>query len=111
MIVAIANSVPNPPALPESIIPLDKLVHFGEYFALGFLLLRAATIIRWRRALLWALIIGLSVGIADELHQAYIPTRVPDPADATADGVGVACGAFAFILLRRRATKSEETES
>jgi VanZ family protein len=107
VIVAIANSIPNPPSLPTSILPLDKLVHFGEYFALGFLLLRAVTLMRWQRALLCTLIVGISVGIADELHQAYIPTRIPDPADATADGIGVLCGALGFLPLRRRGTTKE----
>ncbi|MFB3887781.1 MAG: VanZ family protein [Thermodesulfobacteriota bacterium] len=49
-------------------------------------------------------IIALIVGIADEIHQSYIPTRDASVLDVLLDFTGIALTLFLFsILLKKRA--------
>jgi VanZ family protein len=87
----------------------DKIPHALEYGILGFLLVRAIRgtelLQRSVPAGLVALIIGLSVALADELFQAYVPGRQSDPFDYMADSAGLAL-AIVFFLVLRGATRS-----
>ena len=82
----------------------DKLVHACEYGVLGFLLVRAlrgTNIVSTSvPAALVAILIGLSVGLADEIYQAYVPGRMSDPLDYAVDALGLVVSALLFLLLR-----------
>jgi VanZ family protein len=82
----------------------DKAAHAVEYGILGFLLVRAIRgtelLQRSLPAGLVALIIGLAVGLADELYQAYVPGRESDPFDYLADSTGLALAVVLFLVLR-----------
>jgi VanZ family protein len=81
----------------------DKLVHACEYGVLGFLVVRAlrgTTVASSVPAALVALLVGLSVALADELYQAYVPGRQSDPLDFAADATGLAVSALLFLVLR-----------
>jgi VanZ family protein len=105
------TSWPSPPEVPvvSSIPNFDKLVHAVLYGVEGFLLYFA---IRWppprRFSWLRALAVGgtLAVwGTLDELHQAWIPGRSMEAADAVTDAVAGFAGGLAasFWSVRRNA--------
>ena len=106
------SSWPSPPEVPVvSAIPnVDKFVHGLLYGVEGFLLYFA---VAWpgppRFSLLRVLTIAgaLAVwGTLDEIHQAWIPGRAVEAADALVDTLGGFLGAVAgsAASLRRRAT-------
>lgn len=106
------TSWPSPPEVPVvSAIPnVDKLVHGLLYGVEGFFLYFAVV---WpgppRFSLLRALTIAgaLAVwGTLDEIHQAWIPGRAVEAADALVDTLGGFLGAAAgsAASLRRRVT-------
>ncbi len=68
--------------------------HFTEYAILGLLVTFA---LARRPGLAAAMAIALAVcsayGITDELHQAFVPGRTPDPLDWGMDTLGAAAGA------------------
>lgn len=65
--------------------PLDKFAHVGVFFAFTMFLQRG-----WQLPLAWVAAIALLVGMADELHQAFLPGRVGSVTDWLADVTGVA---------------------
>jgi len=98
-----------------SISASDYLIHFFEYVALG-------TLLMWWRlcnpaisiagALCQAIFLGSLYGLADELHQYFVPYRCADPVDWVADTLGSAVGAFAvsvlFIVFSKRSGPIED---
>ena len=82
----------------------DKLVHAVEYGILGFLIVRALrgtnTVSTSVPAALVAILIGLSIALADEIYQAYVPGRSSDPLDYAVDALGLLVSAGIFLLLR-----------
>ncbi len=96
---------------PEHTLPLfpfwffsDKVLHFGGYALLGFLVIRALEKESFEisRTTLACLAIGLSTlyGISDEIHQAFVPVRDADVLDAVADALGSAAGVVLFLVAR-----------
>lgn len=91
----------------------DKLIHFGMYAVLGGLLAwgqHGQPIGRGHAAPLAA---GYFYGAVDELHQRFVPYRMPSWGDWTADVFGVSVGYTVVLLLlralhgvRARATRS-----
>jgi VanZ family protein len=95
-------------SIPGSDVPgrFGTEAHFLEYAVLGSLLylalrLHAGT----TTALIAAVLIASAYGITDELHQAFVPMRVPDPVDWVVDTLGAAFGAtmawLGYDKLRR----------
>ena len=73
----------------------DKIVHFMEYWGLGFLLINALKIqplkkLHWKFAILFLLLFP----IVDEMLQHFTPTRIPDVFDVIADICGGLLGAY-----------------
>jgi VanZ family protein len=99
---------------PEGVSPMpfevgDTVAHLGLYAVLGALLWRATRRtgqhLLSRRPGQWALAIGWSYGVVDELHQMFVPTRTADVRDVAIDGLGTAAGivlALALSAWRRR---------
>lgn len=77
----------------------DKLVHAAAYAVLAFLFFRAYRTLRFghRRMLVCVLSVASAwfYGMADELHQVFVPSRTPDIWDALANGAG---GLIAVVL-------------
>lgn len=87
-------------SLPGSAVPvpghLGPVGHFILYAVLGILLsLRFRETMSLRSAVIAAVAIASLYGISDELHQALVPGRFPDPADWVVDTLGAAAGALA----------------
>lgn len=75
----------------------DKGVHFLEYGFLALMMAHAVSVswpgARYGLAAAWWLTVSL--GLTDELHQAYVPGRSADVYDLVAD----ACGALAAMAF------------
>ncbi|MFQ5655125.1 MAG: VanZ family protein [Planctomycetota bacterium] len=91
------GSLPGSGPLPHA----DKIVHMGLF---GGLLLsfrprarHGLTLGEW---LPFGVAASLSYALADEIHQHWVPGRVPDGADLLADAGGIA-GAALLCALRR----------
>ena len=84
---------------------LDKVAHAAEYGLLCFLLVRALResdlVDSLAVASAVALVIGLCVGLADELFQSIVPGRESDPSDYAADAAGLVLAVFLYALYRR----------
>ncbi len=77
----------------------DKLVHLALYGVLGATLAwgkrKSGTKIPH-----WALIgLGMLYGAVDELHQSFVPNRVPSVSDLVADAIGVLAGYGVVLTL------------
>jgi VanZ family protein len=72
--------------------PWDKAVHGAAFAVLTLLLFRTLGASRWAIAAALA----VCIGIADELHQAFLPGRNADAMDLMADAAGAALMALAL---------------
>jgi VanZ family protein len=84
----------------------DKGIHFVEYAILGWLCAHASSR-TWPSATAWriagfAVFITFLWGLSDEIHQAMVPGRSPELADAIADLIGATIGAAGWTLFSNR---------
>lgn len=86
----------------SGLLALDKLAHTGAY---AILVLLAFRIPYGRRVpvlshapVLFAVVFALLHGLADEIHQAYVPGRMVSMWDLVADAIG-AFGMGLFLVL------------
>jgi VanZ family protein len=92
------------PQIPiPSVFPLqDKIFHFVIYLGFGLCLLYGLARIdrlgglRLRLAAL--VVLGIIAAGLDEFHQAFVPGRTADIADAAADVLGILAG---WLIVRR----------
>ena len=83
----------------------DKLLHSAAFGALGFLVLgafRPSIHGHNRFQLVIAITITGTYGILDEIHQRYVPGRMPDVYDILADFSGAALGVWALHAIVKR---------
>ena len=80
----------------------DKLAHFGVYYSLGLLRVRAlgSGYRAENRVLLKSLLLGVSFAALDEAHQILIPGRSGDIFDFLADSLGILCALITFWLVK-----------
>jgi hypothetical protein len=101
-------------SIPGSSVPggLGAYAHFGVYALLGALLFLAfshETAVPGRAVAL-AVLVASVYGVTDELHQAFVPGRVPDVADWGMDTLGALTGALvALVALRALARLRDAT--
>lgn len=75
--------------------------HAALYFVLGALLFEALREGRLPlRAVAMAVLFASAYGVSDEVHQAFVPGRMPDILDWATDTVGAAAGATATGWMR-----------
>ena len=90
---------------PVSFPNVDKILHAGEYLVLGLLLVRATRAsLRVSRPLFAAMIaigIVVTVGVADEFLQSFIPGRQSDIFDLLADTVGGTIAQLVYVTFAR----------
>jgi VanZ family protein len=85
-------------------VPLqDKGVHFVEYGALGFFMAHAVHMSWPTRRLRFVAAgwLSLGLGLVDELHQVYVPSRSGDSLDLVADALGIAVALAAYFVGRK----------
>ena len=100
--VAVFSHLPRPPRPP--IVP-DWGLHGIEFAALGFTLVRAlggglGTRVSWTTAGV-AVALASAYGVADELHQSFVPERDVSARDVAADAAGATAGAMAALGAAR----------
>ncbi|MET0384504.1 MAG: VanZ family protein [Polyangiales bacterium] len=105
LIIWAASSIPT--QIDFARIPFrDKGVHFVEYGMLGALVAHAVRgawpAVRTLAVFALAAIAATLWGAIDEIHQAFVPGRVSDVGDLTADAIGAASGALIYLVFRRR---------
>jgi len=84
-------------SLPGSQVPgrFGTQAHFVEYAILAALLYRALRMhTNPLGAALWAIVLASGYAVTDELHQSFVPMRVPDVADWAVDTAGALTGAL-----------------
>jgi VanZ family protein len=79
----------------------DKLMHFGAFAVLGWLLAYAAN--RSALAPVWPVFLGLLYAASDEWHQSFVSGRSVEGADWIADALGVGAGVWGYRWWVRRA--------
>lgn len=83
----------------------DKIEHFSAFFILAVLLnlaliFQRKSFVLFKYAALVTIVITLSYGAIDELHQIFIPGRSADIRDWLADSTGVILGVFILNLVK-----------
>lgn len=74
--------------------------HFTSYAVLGALcVLALGPAMSTERAIGLAVLISSAYGVTDEIHQSFVPGRVPDVVDWGFDSIGAVAGAVAVIVL------------
>jgi VanZ family protein len=76
----------------ETRLPLDKAAHFLLYGCLGVLVARGWQWSQRRPHIVLPLLLALTVGAVDELHQTTVAGRSSEFADWIADTAGVLVG-------------------
>lgn len=91
-------------AIPDPHIPSGMATpgHAALYFVLGALAFGSLESGREPvRAVALAVLVASIYGVTDELHQAFVPGRMPDVLDWATDTVGAAAGAGVALVARR----------
>ncbi len=105
------SSLPSPEG-PLLFPHFDKLVHAVEFAIFSFLFHHAlkSSFPNHRLASRLAVVVAGSLfyAVTDEIHQMFVPTRQADPADLTADGVGIVMAAW-WIYRRNRSLPGSES--
>ncbi|MBN2846869.1 MAG: VanZ family protein [Coriobacteriia bacterium] len=93
-------------SLSGSAVPLGEFAspgHFVLYATLGglyFLTLR--TVMTRPSARVVAVVLASLYGLTDEFHQAFVPGRMPDPADWLVDTAGAVVGVLVVHIALKR---------
>lgn len=83
--------------LPNHLFPQwDKLVHFVEYFILGYLVVQNVKTVNPSMFVL-LIIAGIGISGLDETWQSFQPGRDSSFLDMLADGIGYICGSFLAV--------------
>lgn len=92
------SAIPSP-KLPESVPGTDKIAHLLAYLPLGFFLVRALASSRKLgriEALLAAVFVVMLYALSDEIHQFFVPGRMPDILDWSMDSLGGLMGGLVY---------------
>jgi VanZ family protein len=89
----------------QTSLPLDKVAHFFMYGLLGALVTYGWLKAQRPKRLLWVLLLAMSVGVADEIHQRWVPHRSSDVKDWIADAVGVTVAATLVLRFKKERPK------
>ncbi|SCX77045.1 VanZ family protein [Desulfoluna spongiiphila] len=81
----------------------DKVAHLLVYAVVGFLVLRGARSLPLGQsrvaAVCFAFLVAVLIGMADEVHQLFVPRRSMDRVDFLCDIVGVTCGIVLYVIV------------
>ena len=108
LILYLSSRSTLPMPLPP-LVGMDKLAHFAAFAVLSFFACFWISAESWARRPLFhflAVVIVVSLyGVLDEVHQSFVPNRIPSAADWVADTLGAVFGAFVFRRILKRAGK------
>jgi len=86
---------------------LRKIAHILEYFILASLLYRAfkgSFSLSAFYLIFWPVTLSFLYAVSDEIHQAFVPTRGPSPADVFIDTIGI----IVFCILIKYQNKLDK---
>jgi VanZ family protein len=98
-LIFVLSAQPSLPRAPDDLLDMlvKKGAHFGEYLILAILLGRALAPEELSpRTAAFAFGITIAYAISDELHQAFVPGRMPSPWDVGFDALGAGSGMAIF---------------
>ena len=84
----------------------DKIEHFSAFFILAVLInltliYQRKSYLLFRYAIIATIIITLSYGAIDEIHQLFIPSRIQSISDFIADLAGIILALFLFYIRHK----------
>lgn len=81
----------------------DKVAHLLVYTAAGYLVLRGVRCLPMAKsrvaAVCFAFLVAVLIGMADEVHQLFVPRRSMDRVDFLCDIVGVVLGIALYLIV------------
>jgi len=77
-------------------VPWDKLMHIGYFFVFSLILHKFIGL-----PLVVVIVLALVLGLADEIHQSFLPGRTAAWDDFVADATGVALAFTGYIFKRK----------
>jgi len=104
IIIFIGSSIPAA-KLPDFRWNFVSVVfHVLEYFILGFLCIRAIRVsfnkLVMSSAMVLAFLVSIFFALTDEIHQQFVPGRLPELQDLLNDGIGISIGLFTYIKVK-----------
>ena len=111
IIILIGTTIPAD-AFVDVVELSDKVEHFIAYFGLAVLLgLNLYFQEKWEKISLYyivaTLIICLTYGVLDELHQLFVPNRMAEFWDWVADSLGTITGLFVTSIFLQKIIKNK----
>ena len=92
----------KPIMLPKMLRNTDKIIHAIVYFILALLFYFSLLKSGLRKSLLAiSLLLAISYGISDEIHQYYVPGRIASIGDVIADSFGALIGSLLAARVSR----------
>ncbi len=104
--IAVVSHDPNPPMPPLGFDGADKVLHALAYGVLGWLWAWAVGGRRPARAAVAGFLAAAAYGMADEIHQSFVPGRDASALDWLADAAGAGAGAALWWARKIRARDS-----
>jgi VanZ family protein len=108
-VIFVLSAQPSFPRGPDPVLDvvLRKLAHLSEYAVLAILVTRAlaGTAAPSSTVAMQTMAIVLAYAISDEIHQAFVPNRMPSAVDVLVDVAGglIGVGIFrAWVSIRRQ---------
>jgi VanZ family protein len=96
-------------SLPASALPAkipDIIPHFCEYAILAFFFIQMFSNPSKSKTMAIGLALLVLLSFLDELHQAFVPSRICSLKDLLFDTLGNLAGLTAYLLARRWSAKS-----
>lgn len=97
-------------SIPELVTPdlgftwQDKFYHLVAYTVYGFTAILASYAVRPSASVAWrgwaVLLVGLTFGAVDELHQSFVPGRDGSIYDWVADAIGIHCALISLPVVQ-----------
>jgi VanZ family protein len=100
-------------SLPASALPAkipDIIPHFCEYALLAFFFIQIFSKPTQMKTMAIGLAWLILLGFSDELHQAFVPSRVCSLQDLLFDTLGSLFGLLAYLKLRRWTDKRQTSK-
>ncbi len=102
-------------SIPKFPIPhFHMLVHFGEYAAFGFLVIRAfihyVPAMRTEWLALFSVVLSLLFGLSDEWHQSFVAGRTNQLATVGFDVIFAVMGVGVYLILRKAWSKNKKSK-
>jgi len=78
------------------------IYHFGIFFFLGIFLILSLTNQKYKPLLIiLSIIIAITYGILDEIHQIFVPGRYFDYLDILTNAIGILVGNIIYVFIKK----------